>query len=182
MNEHETMETSVVTMEDSSAAEQADVAAAEEPAVGSEALPAGPATDLAAEAEALKAVYPDFDLAAEMDHPVLGALLRGERNPTLRQLYEAVHWEDVTAKRVRTEVESAVGKAVEEAVALAVTEAVKESEARLLSNIRARGLRPSENGVSAAVGIRMHPAVDRLTRRERAMLAKRAENGETIKF
>ena len=33
-----------------------------------------------------------------------------------------------------------------------------------------------------AGGIRMHPAVNRLTRKERAMLAKRAENGETIQF
>lgn len=176
MNEQETMETSVVTMEEGSVAELTDVA------VLPAASAADTAADLAAEAEALKAVYPGFDLAAEMHHPVLGALLRGEEKPTLRQLYEAVHWEDMTAERVRSEVEAAVGKTVEEAVTLAVAEAVQESEARLLSHIRARGLRPSENGVSAAVGIRMHPAVERLTRRERAMLAKRAENGETIKF
>ena len=60
--------------------------------------------------------------------------------------------------------------------------AVKESEERLLSHIRARGQRPAENGVTAAVGIRMHPAVERLTHRERAMLAKRAEDGETIRL
>jgi hypothetical protein len=36
--------------------------------------------------------------------------------------------------------------------------------------------------MSAAAGVRMHPAVNRLTRRERAMLAKRAEDGETIKL
>ena len=148
----------------------------------SPALPEG----LVSEAEALKAIYPDFDLTAAMDHPVLGSLLRGEGKPTLRQLYEAVHWEDITAGRVETAVAAAVAAAVDEAVArtleTAVDEAVRESEERLLSHIRARGQRPAENGVSAAVGIRMHPAVERLTRRERAMLAKRAEDGETIKL
>ena len=64
----------------------------------------------------------------------------------------------------------------------AVAEAVRETEERLLSHIRARGQRPSEVGTGGAAGIRMHPAVNRLTRKERAMLAKRAENGETIQF
>ena len=174
MNEHETFETSVMMMEEApveEAAEMPDIPIAEELSA-----------EMLAEAEALKAVYPDFDLEAECAHPVLGALLRGEEKPTLRQLYEAVHLEDITAGRVATAVESAVAVAVAEAVESAVSEAVKESEARLLGHIRARGLRPAENGVQASAGIRMHPAVGRLTRRERAMLAKRAENGETIKL
>ncbi len=178
MNEHETLETSVGMMEES-------------PVETSDGLPDGlPSEELSAElmaeAEALKTVYPDFDLEAEYAHPVLGALLRGEGKPTLRQLYEAVHLEDITAGRVASAVESAVAEAVAEAVAVAVSEAVeaavKESEERLLGHIRARGQRPAENGIRGAAGIRMHPAVGRLTRRERAMLAKRAENGETIKL
>ncbi len=138
--------------------------------------------ELAAEAEALRAEYPDFDLAAEMAHPVMGALLRGEGKPTLRQLYEAVHMEAITAGRVARAVEEAVAEAVESAVTEAVESAVRESEERLLEHIRARGRRPLENGLRAALGIRMHPAVGRLTRRERAMLAKRAEDGETIQL
>ena len=119
-----------------------------------------------AEAEALRAVYPAFDLAVEMSHPVMGAILRGEVKPTLRQLYEAVHWESIAAERTEA----------------AVAVAVRESEERLLGHIRARGQRPSENGISAAAGVRMHPAVGRLTRRERAPLARRAECGEHIRF
>ena len=176
MNEQETFETSVVTMEESPAAEGATI-----PAEETGAEPRIPA-DLTAQADALKAVYPDFDLRAALDHPVLGGLLRGEGQPTLRQLYEAVCWEDISAERVRAAVDREVSRAVESAVAQAVDAAVKESEERLLSHIRARGQRPAENGVTAAVGIRMHPAVERLTRRERAMLAKRAEDGETIRL
>ena len=118
------------------------------------------------EAEALRAVYPGFDLATEMRHPVMGAMLRGEIKPTLRQLYEAVHWESMAAERVEA----------------AVAAAVRESEERLLGHIRARGQRPSENGINAAAGVRMHPAVNRMTRRERAQLARRAECGEHIRF
>ena len=180
MHEHETMETSVVMMEERSDAAHEETAEAVKTietvgtAEAAESPTDGVLATLAAEARALRAVYPDFDLDAEMAHPVLGGLLRGEGKPTLRQLYEAVHWEDIAAERVK----SAVAAAVEAAVA----EAVKASEERLLSHIRARGQRPMENGLRAVEGIRMHPAVGRLTRRERAMLAKRAENGETIQF
>ena len=138
--------------------------------------------ELLSEAEGVRAVYPDFDLTAEMGHPILGAILRGEAKPTLRQLYEAVHLDDIVEGRVAATVQAQVAEAVAGAVAEAVVSAVRETEERLLSHIRARGRRPSEVGVMGGGGIRMHPAVSRLTRKERAMLAKRAENGETIQF
>ena len=159
--------------------EPAVSAAAEvsEEAALSEAAPAFDAA-LLTEAEGVRAVYPGFDLAAEMEHPVLGAMLRGEVQPTLRQLYEAVHLDEVVEGRVAAAVEARVT----ETVSAAVAEAVRATEERLLGHIRARGQRPSEVGTGGGAGIRMHPAVDRLTRKERAMLAKRAENGETVKL
>ena len=138
--------------------------------------------ELLAEAEGVRAVYPHFDLTAELSHPVLGGILRGEVKPTLRQLYEAVHLDEILESRVASGVQAQVAEAVSEAVSAAVAEAVRETEERLLSHIRARGQRPSEVGTVGGGGIRMHPAVNRLTRKERAMLAKRAENGETIQF
>ena len=138
--------------------------------------------ELLSEAEGVRAVYPDFDLTAEMGHPILGAILRGEAKPTLRQLYEAVHLDDIVEGRVAATVQAQVAEAVAGAVAEEVASAVRETEERLLSHIRARGRRPSEVGAMGGGGIRMHPAVSRLTRKERAMLARRAENGETIKF
>lgn len=138
--------------------------------------------ELLSEAEGVRAVYPDFDLTAEMGHPVLGAILRGEAKPTLRQLYEAVHLEDIVEGRVAATVQAQIAEAVAGAVEKAVASAVRETEEKLLSHIRARGRRPSEVGAMGGGGIRMHPAVSRLTRKERAMLAKRAENGETIQF
>jgi hypothetical protein len=168
MNQAESTETVLST-------ETAEVGFPEEASVEADAaVDAG----LLEEAEGVRAVYPDFDLTAALGDPVLGALLRGEIKPTLRQLYEATHLDTVTAGRVASEVQAKVA----EAVSAAVAEAVRETEERLLSHIRARGQRPSEVGTGGAAGIRMHPAVNRLTRKERAMLAKRAENGETIQF
>ena len=130
------------------------------------------------EAEGVRAVYPDFDLAAEMNHPVLGSILRGEVAPTLKQLYEATHLDEILEGRVS----KAVAERLDSAVTAAVEAALLAHEQKMLDHIRARGQRPSEVGVHAATGIRMHPAVGRLTRRERAMLAQRAQNGETIEF
>ena len=144
--------------------------------------PAGMDEALLSEAEGVQAVYPHFDLTAELSHPVLGAILRGEAKPTLRQLYEAVHLEDILESRMAAGVQAQVDEAVTHAVAEAVEAAVRKTEERLLSHIHARGQRPSEVGMAGGGGIRMHPAVNRLTRKERAMLARRAENGETIQL
>ena len=71
-------------------------------------------------------------------------------------------------------------KRVETAVAEAVSAAVKDSEERLLSHLRLYGTRPIENGTSGEGGIHMQAAVERLTRHERALLARRAQNGEFV--
>ncbi len=134
------------------------------------------------EAEDLCAIYPDFDLDAAFSDPAFGPILRGERSLTLRQLYEAVNLERIIEDRVATGLEAAVAEALETALPAAVESAVAEREESLLAHIRARGQRPAENGTSSASGIRLHPAVDRLTRRERAMLAERAERGEMIRL
>ena len=180
MNELDTVETSAERPTETSLPTEA--ADAVDSADMTQLPPPSAPSPWAEEAEALRAVYPAFDLEAEMEHPVLGALLRGEAAPSLRQLYEAVHWEEVAERQRKEAVETAVEAAVAEAVPAAVAEAVKASEERLLGHIRARGQRPAENGTCTVAGSRLHAAVGRLTRRERAMLAKRAENGEHIRL
>ena len=148
----------------------AEVTATEE--TGADPMP------YAEEAEAVRAVYPAFDLEAELAHPVMGKILRGEGKPSLKQIYEAVHLEEILEGRIS----EGVSRQLAEAVSRAVEAALAEHEQKMLSHIRARGRRPAEVGAAGGAGIRMHPAVNRLTRKERAMLAKRAENGETIQF
>lgn len=137
-----------------------------------------------AEAEGLYEHYPDFDPASALADPELGAILRGEKAPTLRRLYEAVHMDQIVEKRVAAAMDDAyintVASEVERAVSTMVDTAVRETEERIFDHIRTRGHRPAENGTAGAPGIRMHPAVDRLTRRDRALLAERAGRGETV--
>ena len=61
-----------------------------------------------------------------------------------------------------------------------IDEACAEAERRVLSHIRARGMRPAENGVQVAHSAM--PDVAKMTRAERAELAKRVERGERIVF
>ncbi len=118
------------------------------------------------EAEAVRQVYPTFDLTREMQDPAFRALVRGEARPTLRQVYELCHREALMA----------------EAVSTAVAEAVSRAEAQLVSHIQARGQRPAENGMDDRGAVRMHPDVGRLTRSDRARLARRAQEGESIRL
>lgn len=141
------------------------------------------------EAERLRAVYPTFDPEKEMQDPVFRALALGEVRPTLRQVYELCHAAEIFGAHAEKASEAAsetapgvVSEVDSGAASEAVAAAIAEAEERLLGSIRARGYRPPENGLSASGGVRMHPAVDKLTRSDRAQLAKRAERGETIRL
>lgn len=58
---------------------------------------------------------------------------------------------------------------------------MKETEERVLSEIRARRSRPIENAISPRQSS-VRPDVSRLTKSERERIAKRAANGEKIHF
>lgn len=140
-----------------------------------------------AEAEALRERYPGFDPEAAWVDPRIGGVMRGEGRLTLRQIYEAVSFDRLMEERIaahaaagEASVDARVAEAVERAVGAAVDAAVQASEERLLDHLRLNGARPAENGTSGESGIRMQFAVDRLTRKERAMLADRAQNGEFV--
>lgn len=139
-------------------------------------------TGLWEEAAALKQSYPDFDLEDQMKDPLFKGLVEGAIRPDLRMIYELCHSGEITQKKVEAAVSAAVAEAVEQAVAAAVERTVTETEQRMLSRIRARGQRPAESGLNAALGVRAHPAVGRLTRDDRERLARRASRGETIRL
>lgn len=53
----------------------------------------------------------------------------------------------------------------------------------MAEHIRARGLRPAENGLGGGgTGIVVRPDVSRMSRADRAELAARAERGERVKL
>ena len=63
----------------------------------------------------------------------------------------------------------------------ACVRAGRSAEQRVAEHIRARGLRPAENGLGGGgAGIVVRPDVSRMSRADRAELAARAERGERV--
>lgn len=112
----------------------------------------------ALEAEETQALYPDFDLAAELDSEEFVSCLR--HGVPVKLAYELTHLETIKAA--------------------AAKEAADERERAVLANIKARGGRPPENGGSAQNPVSAATGVSATTREEREELARRAMRGEKI--
>ena len=114
----------------------------------------------AEEAEALRNKLPAFDLAAESRDGRFRAMLRS--GVPLELAYRALHTEELLR-------EGMYGAAA-------------AAERRIVDNIRARGARPVEAGAAGQGGFTVREDVSRLSRQERADIARRAAKGELISF
>ena len=115
----------------------------------------------AREADELAAQCPDFDLGTALSDTQFCALLRA--GVDVRTAWFALH-----------------AQALLEA---ACVRAGRSAEQRVAEHIRARGLRPAENGLGGGgAGIVVRPDVSRMSRADRAELAARAERGERVKL
>ncbi len=112
------------------------------------------------EAEQVKALYPSFDLSAEAQNPQFLAMLRS--GVPVQHAYEVIHMEEIKA-----------GVAALQA---------KATEKQVVDGIRAKGARPQENGISSQGAFTVKDDVSKLTRKDRAEIARRASMGETITF
>ena len=113
------------------------------------------------EADELTAQCPDFDLGAALNDARFCVLLRAGID--VRTAWFALH-----------------AQALLETACL---RAGRSAEQRVAEHIRARGLRPAENGLgSGGAGIVVRPDVSRMSRADRAELAARAERGERVKL
>lgn len=113
------------------------------------------------EADELTAQCPDFDLGAALNDDRFCTLLRAGID--VRTAWFALH-----------------AQALLETACL---RAGRSAEQRVAEHIRARGLRPAENGLgSGGAGIVVRPDVSRMSRADRAELAARAERGERVKL
>lgn len=75
-----------------------------------------------------------------------------------------------------------LNEAIDAAVRVAVERAREETERAVTESIRARGLRPTESALTPGVGSAFGGNGLRLTRAERAEMARRAARGERIEF
>ena len=112
------------------------------------------------EAERVKAVYPDFDLNAEVKDPRFLSLLKS--GTPMELAYKVMHMDAMMTDAVQS--------------------TAAATEAKVTANIRAKGARPAESGAAAQGGIVYRNDVSKLTKAERAEIARRVGKGETIRF
>ena len=120
--------------------------------------------DAVAEGEALRALYPGFDLGRELADPrfagVLVSLQRGGVPGAVRLAYEAAHRREL------------LGGALRAAVAC--------TAAQVAEGVRSGALRPAENGGGAAADTRPDPG--HLSPQQRKDIRERVMRGERVTF
>ena len=112
------------------------------------------------EGDELKAVYPDFDLNAEAQNPRFVNMLKA--GVPVKHAYGVMHMDELMTNAMQT--------------------AAKRSEQAVVNNIKARGSRPAENGLSSQSAFTVKDDVSKLSKKDRAEIARRAARGEKITF
>ncbi len=114
----------------------------------------GEAQKLRKQAAETKEVYPDFDFEKEIKNPEFMRLLK--LGVGVKNAYEVANIDAILENNT------------------------KAAEKKVVDSIRLKGNRPVENGSEGASGILLSGNASKLSRKERAELAKRAAKGERI--
>ena len=112
------------------------------------------------QSESLKTRYPNFSLEKEAANPQFVKLL--QNGIDVKTAFETIHHDEILSGAM-----------------MQTANAVRKN---VTDSIKARGLRPSENGINAQAGVIVKNDVSKLTPKDRAEIARRARMGETIKF
>jgi len=112
------------------------------------------------EAEAVKKLYPSFDIRAELQNKQFNDMLKV--GIPMEHAYRILHFEELTNDAVRI--------------------AVQTADAQAQARIKQKASRPSENGTSSQSAAIVKDNVANLTREERAEIARRVARGEIIRF
>ena len=112
------------------------------------------------EAEAVKAKYAGFDLNTEARDPKFLGLLKA--GTPMELAYRVMHMDAMMSDAIQT-------------VAAA-------TEQKVVANVKAKGSRPAESGAAAQGGFTYRDDVSKLTKAERAEIARRVQRGERITF
>ena len=108
------------------------------------------------ESEALSMKYPNFDLEMELNNPQFISLLRS--GVPMEHAFEVVHLDEIKQQNQLI------------------------AEKAVTDNLRAKGKRPLENGVSSQSATQIKKDVSKLTKKERAEIALKAQRGELVTF
>lgn len=113
-----------------------------------------------AEAQALQAKFPKFDLSAEVKNPQFLAMLKA--GTPVEHAYKVIHFDELVSDAVST--------------------TAAQQEQKVVAQVRARGARPAENGTAAQSAFTVKDDVSKLSKKDRADIARRAIMGEIISF
>lgn len=112
------------------------------------------------EAETLKQKYPKFNLNSEVKNEQFVRMLR--TGVPMEHAYRVIHMDEILSDSVAA--------------------ASAKTEQAVVNNVRARGNRPAENGTSSQGAFTYKDDVSKLSRKDRANIARRVARGETIQF
>lgn len=112
------------------------------------------------QAEEVKAKFPKFDIDAETNNPEFMTMLKS--GVPMEHAYKVAHYDELMTE--------------------ATTRTASETEKKVVDNIRAKGARPAENGLSRASGFTVKSNVHDLNKADRAEIARKAARGEYIEF
>ncbi|MCD7947860.1 MAG: hypothetical protein LUG13_06145 [Oscillospiraceae bacterium] len=110
--------------------------------------------------EAIEQAYGGVQVRKELRDPRFMGLV--QRGVPLKQAFESLHLEEIKRGIAR--------------------KTARETERRVVGGIRARGNRPAENAAASQNPVSTRPDLSRLTRRDRADIARRVARGEQISF
>lgn len=113
-----------------------------------------------AEAEALKAKYPEFDREEVLANPEVGKMMRA--GCSMEAAYRAAYFDRLMARQTAA--------------------TAQQTEQGVLNRVQQRGSRPSENGTRPGGAVQTRMDVEHMSRKDREALEKRVLRGEIITF
>nr|DAU01258.1 MAG TPA: YsxB-like protein [Caudoviricetes sp.] len=113
-----------------------------------------------AEAEVLKAKYPEFDREEVLANPEVGKMMRA--GCSMEAAYRAAYFDRLMARQTAA--------------------TAQQTEQGVLNRVQQRGSRPSENGTRPGGAVQTRMDVEHMSRKDREALEKRVLRGEIITF
>lgn len=111
-----------------------------------------------AEADALKAKYPEFDREEVLANPEVGKMMRA--GCSMEAAYRAAYFDRLMARQTAA--------------------TAQQTEQGVLNRVQQRASRPAENGTRPGGAVQTHLDVEHMSRKDREALEKRVLRGEII--
>ncbi len=112
------------------------------------------------ESEELKKKFPKFDLGTELQSDNFRRMIQA--GTPIEHAYKVIHYDELMQEEVM--------------------KTAANAQKAVIDNVRARGARPQEVGTTGQSAFTIKDDVSKLTKKERAEIARRVARGETISF